>query len=72
MYTVEPARLLRLDRGTLSPGAPADITLINPDLEWKVDTNASLSRSRNTPFHGWELKGRAVRTIAGGETVWAL
>ena len=72
MYTVEPARLLRLDRGTLSAGAPADITLINPDLEWKVDKDASFSRSRNTPFHGWELKGRAVRTIAGGETVWAL
>jgi dihydroorotase len=72
MFTVEPARLLGLDRGTLSVGAPADITLINPDLEWSVDKNASASRSRNTPFHGWELKGRAVRTIVAGETVWAL
>jgi dihydroorotase len=72
MFTVEPARLLGLDRGTLGPGVPADVTLIDPDLEWTVDKDASFSRSRNTPFHGWELKGRAVRTIVAGETVWAL
>jgi len=72
LYTVNPARLLRLDRGTLSVGVAADVTLIHPDLEWTVDKHASFSRSRNTPFHGWELKGRAVRTIVGGETVWAL
>ncbi len=72
MFTVEPARLLGLDRGTLSVGAPADVTLIAPDLEWTVDKEQSFSRSRNTPFHGWELKGRAVRTIVGGKTVWAL
>ena len=72
MLTVEPARLLHLDRGTLSIGAPGDVTLIDPDLEWTVDRQASFSRSRNTPFHGWELKGRAVRTIVAGQTVWAL
>ena len=72
MYTLNPARLLKLDRGTLSVGAPADVTLINPGLEWTVDKHASFSRSRNTPFHGWELKGRAVRTIVGGKTVWAV
>ncbi len=72
MFTTEPARLLRLDRGTLSPGAPGDVTLINPDFEWTVDKEQSFSRSRNTPFHGWELKGRAVRTIVAGQTVWAL
>ena len=72
MYTVNPARLLKLDRGTLSVGAVADVTLINPGLEWTVDKHASLSRSRNTPFHGWELKGRAVRTIVAGKTVWAV
>ena len=72
MLTVEPARLLGLDRGTLSIGAPADVTLINPDLEWTVDKEQSFSRSRNTPFHGWEIKGRAVRTIVGGKTVWTL
>ena len=72
MLTVEPARLLGLDRGTLSVGAPADVTLIDPDLEWTVDREQSHSRSRNTPFHGWEIKGRAVRTIVGGKTVWKL
>jgi len=72
LYTVNPARLLKLDRGTLSVGAVADITLIDRDLEWTVDKNASASRSRNTPFHGWNLKGRAVRTIVAGKTVWAL
>ena len=72
LLTVEPARLLNLNRGTLSVGAPADVTLIDPDLEWTVDRDASYSRSRNTPFHGWELKGRAVRTIVAGETVWTL
>jgi len=72
MLTVEPARLLNLDRGTLSVGAPGDVTLIDPDLEWTVDQEQSFSRSRNTPFHGWELKGRAVRTIVAGQTVWSL
>ncbi len=72
LYTSNPAKLLALDRGTLSPGAAADVTLLDPDLEWTVDKTASHSRSRNTPFHGRELKGRAVRTIVSGETVWSL
>jgi dihydroorotase len=72
MFTVEPARLLGLDRGTLSIGAAADVTLIDPDLEWTVDRQQSASRSRNTPFHGRQLKGRAVRTIVAGTTVWEL
>ncbi len=72
MFTVEPARLLGLDRGTLAVGAPADVTVIDPGLEWTVDKEQSFSRSRNTPFHGWELRGRAVRTIVAGRTVWQL
>jgi dihydroorotase len=72
LLTIEPARLLKLDRGTLRIGAPADITLLDPELEWTVDRGAGFSRSCNTPFHGWELKGRAVRTIVAGETVWDL
>ena len=72
MYTVNPARLLKLDRGTLTLGAPADVTVIDPGLQWTVDKHASFSRSRNTPFHGWNLKGRAVRTIVGGKIVWEL
>jgi dihydroorotase len=72
MYTLEPAKLLRLEAGTLSVGAPADITLIDPDLEWTVEIDKFESASRNSPFDGWKLKGRAVRTIVGGETVWKL
>jgi dihydroorotase len=70
MLTIEPARLLRLDRGTLSPGAVGDVTVIDPGLEWKVAAERFESRSANTPFQGWEIKGRAVRTIVGGKTVW--
>jgi len=72
MYTIEPARLLKIDAGTLSIGARADVTLIDPDLEWTVWIDQFESASRNSPFNGWKLKGRAVRTIAGGETVWKL
>lgn len=71
MYTFAPARLLGLDAGTLSEGAPGDVTVIDPDLEWVVDRESSFSLSRNTPFHGWELRGRAVRTVVGGKTVWS-
>ena len=72
MLTINPARLLGLESGTLSLGAPADVTLIDPDLEWTVDAGTFQSTSRNTPFHGWKLKGRAVRTIVAGKTVWQL
>lgn len=72
MYTVEPARMLKLRAGTLSIGADADVTLIDPDLEWTVNIDNFQSLSRNSPFHGWKLKGRAVRTIVAGETVWRL
>jgi len=72
MFTVNPARLLQIDAGTLSIGHAADITLIDPDLEWTVDPSEFQSMSRNTPFDGWKLKGRAVRTIVGGKTVWKL
>jgi len=72
MYTVEPSRLLRIDAGTLSVGARAHVTLIDPKLEWTVKVDQFHSASRNSPFDGWELKGRAVRTIVGGKTVWKL
>jgi dihydroorotase len=72
MYTVEPACLLKIDAGTLSVGARADVTLINPELEWTVKVDQFESASRNSPFNDWKLKGRAVRTILGGKTVWKL
>ena len=72
MLTANPARLLQIEAGTLSVGRAADVTLINSDLEWTVDASKFQSLSRNTPFDGWKLKGRAVRTIVGGKTVWEL
>jgi dihydroorotase len=72
MYTVEPARLLRINAGTLSIGAPADVTVIDPNLEWTVRVDKFESASRNSPFDGWKLKGRAVRTIVEGKTIWKL
>jgi len=72
MYTLEPAKLLKIDAGTLSIGAPADVTLIDPDSEWTVRVDQFQSGSRNSPFDGWKLKGRAVRAIVGGKTVWKL
>jgi len=56
----------------LSVGALADVTLIASDLEWTVRTDQFQSLSRNSPFDGWKLKGRAVRTIVNGKTVWSL
>ena len=72
LYTMNPSTLLRLQKGTLVSGADADITLIDPNLEWTYRKEHSFSHSRNTPFDGWELKGRAVRTIVGGKTVWSV
>jgi dihydroorotase len=72
MYTVNPATLVRLPKATLGIGADADITIIDPDLEWTFRKEDSFSRSRNTPFDGWELKGRAVRTIVAGKTIWSV
>ncbi|HRJ71811.1 MAG TPA: dihydroorotase [Terrimicrobiaceae bacterium] len=70
MYTANAARLLSLDRGTLSLGAPGDVTLIDPERVWTYDREKSASLSRNTPFHGTEMRGRAVRTIVAGKSVW--
>ncbi len=72
LLTINPARLLRLDRGTLSTGAPADVTLLDPAREWTYDVTQTPSPSRNSPFHGATFRGRAVRTIVAGKTVWSL
>jgi dihydroorotase len=67
-----PARILGIDRGTLRPGAVADITLIDPQQTWQVDVEAFQSKSVNSPFHGWTLQGRAVATIVGGRVKYRL
>ena len=70
-YTVNPARLLNLNKGTLSVGADADVTVFDPDREWAFEKAATASKSVNSPFYGWKLKGRAVTTIVGGKIVWS-
>jgi len=65
-----PARILGLDRGTLKPGTPADITVIDPAFEWVVEADKLASKSKNSPFIGWSVKGAAVNTIVGGKVVY--
>ena len=67
-----PARILGLDRGTLRTGSPADVTIIDPDRTWKVDVKSFRSKSINSPFDGWTLRGRAVATIVGGRVKYRL
>src|ERR1700674_4114406 len=61
--TVNPARILGLEAGRLTPGAPADLVLFAPDLPWRVDTDRFRSKSKNAPFDGRPVQGRAERTI---------
>lgn len=65
-----PARAFGLPGGTLRRGAPADVVIFAPEQRWTVDPARFVSRSRNTPFAGRVLRGRAVRTLVGGMTVW--
>jgi dihydroorotase len=70
MMTTAPARIVGLDRGTLSIGAPADITIIDTGREFTVDPVKFCSKGRNTPFKGWKLKGMCVMTMVGGKVVY--
>src|SRR5947209_7803659 len=65
--TVNPAQVLGVDRGTLKPGAVADVTVIDPTAEWVIDPAKFHSKSRNTPFAGWTVRGRARAVVVGGE-----
>lgn len=70
-FTVNPARLLRLKtKGSLAVGMDGDVTVLDPARSWVFRREHSASKSRNTPFHGWRLLGRAVMTIVAGRLVW--
>ena len=69
-FTTGPARLLRLEKGTLKAGADGDVTVIDPDVDWQFRRQESLSKSKNTPYDGWPMKGKAVMTIVAGKLVW--
>jgi len=65
--STNPAKILKIPKGTLAMGADADVTVIDPDEEWTVEVGALRSRSRNTPFQGWRLRGKVIFTIVGGD-----
>lgn len=65
--TVRPAQILGLELGTLEVGRPADVTIIDPNTEWTIDSSQFRSKSRNCPFDGWKVRGRAAVTIVGGD-----
>jgi dihydroorotase len=68
--TWRPARIIGVPGGRLSPGDPADITVVAPDEEWTVDPERFHSKGRNTPFRGWKLRGRVRATLVGGRVVY--
>lgn len=71
MCSTNPARIFKLaGRGTLAPGSIADVTIIDPDLEWIYTNAESRSKSRNSPFDGWQFLGAPVATIVGGRIVY--
>ncbi|MGA2272462.1 MAG: dihydroorotase [Bryobacteraceae bacterium] len=70
LFTTGPESILRLGRGTLAPGAPADVTIFSTEMSWTYDVNQSFSRSRNSPFHGRTFRGAPVATIVNGEFAW--
>jgi len=70
-FTVNPSRILNLNKGTLSVGADADITIVDLEKEITVDAKKFRSKSRNTPFHNWKLKGAPVVTIVAGKVVFS-
>ncbi|MCG3136523.1 MAG: Dihydroorotase [Phycisphaerae bacterium] len=70
LMSTNPARIFRIPGGTLQRGAPADITIIDPDLEWTIDVNQFFSKSRNCPFNGWPVRGKTVATIVAGQWVY--
>jgi dihydroorotase len=70
--TVEPAKLIGIPKGTLRPGADADVTIIDPTTTWTIDPDKFYSKSRNTPYGGYQVRGRAHTVIVSGEVRYTL
>ena len=70
LFTRKPSELLKLDAGTLTVGAPADVCLFDPDEKWVYDAKAGFSKSSNSPWHGQTLQGRVKTTIVNGKIVF--
>lgn len=69
-FTSAPARLLKMNKGTLGTGADADITIFDPEKRWLFKAQETASKSKNTPFNNWPMRGKAIATIVGGKIVW--
>jgi dihydroorotase len=69
--TVNPARILGLEIGRLTPGAPADLVLFDPDMPWRIDTERFRSKSKNAPFDGRPVQGQVEQTVVDGRTIFA-
>lgn len=67
LMTVKPAKIIGIDKGTLGIGRQGDVTIIDTDFAYTIDVNKFRSKSKNCPYHGWDVKARAVKTIVGGE-----
>lgn len=67
--TTEPARILGIDKGHLSVGAIADITIVNPESDWTMESQKMLSQGKNTPFLGWGFEHQVTNTIIGGQLI---
>jgi dihydroorotase len=67
LMTEKPAKIIGVDKGTLGIGKQADVTIIDPNVEYNIDVNTFHSKSRNCPYHGWTVKGKVEKTIVGGE-----
>jgi dihydroorotase len=65
--TEKPAKIIGVDKGTMTKGEQADVTIIDPNAEYKIDVNKFRSKSKNCPYHGWKVKGRVEKTIVSGE-----
>ena len=70
LLSIGPARVLRVPGGSLADGAPADITILAPDMSVTIAAAHMRSKSRNTPFDGWTLRGGVAATIVGGRVVY--
>ena len=70
LLSTNPARVLNLHGGSLADGAPADLVVIDPDRKVTIDVGRQRSKSKNTPFHGWELRGVVALTFVGGRLVY--
>ncbi len=72
LMTVNPARIIGIDKGTLTRGKQGDVTIIDPNTEWQIDVSKFLSKSRNCPYHGWKIRGKVEKAIVGGEVRFEL